>query len=84
MFECVWEMGCLSVSQEMGCLSVSREEWEVGDALGGKGESRLMSFGPRPALKLLLVGMETRRDRTMGWPLGRYSYSASGVREGTR
>ena len=61
-----WEMGCLSVSREMECLSVLWEEWEVGDALGGKGESRLMSFRTRPALKLSLVGMEARRDRMMG------------------
>lgn len=59
---------------------MSREEWEAEEAPGGRGESRLMSSGTCLAPKMSLVGMEGHRDRTMGWLLGYYSYSASGAR----
>ena len=53
-----------------------------GEALVGRGESRLTSFGTCLAPKLSMVGMEAHRDRTMGLPLGYHSYSASGARRG--
>jgi hypothetical protein len=60
---------------------VSQEEWEAGEAPVGRDENQLMSFGTCLAPKMSLVGMEAHRDRTMGWPLGYYSYSVWGARK---
>ena len=56
-----------------------REEWEAGEALGGRGENQVTSVGTCLALKLSMVRMEAHQDQTMGWLLGYRPRSALGV-----